>query len=124
VNIADLVVDTLNHQGFALEDATYNKVDMRQAYSAKLRNYEGAEVIVYVVPTGEGLGENQLHLESLDTARRTEHELHQRWQEISSGLQSVGLDVGRLRVPARQPANRAVPQVRESKRRVASRPEA
>ena len=92
INIADLVVQALKEQGFSLEDAGYDNVDMRQGYGARLVNYEGGEVLVQVSPTGAALGENELHLESLDRERKTEHELRQRWTEIHRSLQRKGIN--------------------------------
>ncbi len=52
INIADLVVQALKEQGFSLEDAGYDNVDMRQGYGARLVNYEGGEVLVQVRQPG------------------------------------------------------------------------
>jgi len=94
INIADLVVCALSQQGFHLEDAEYRASDERQAYTARLTTLDGSEVIVMVEPKGSDLGENELQLRSLDREQRTEHELQQRWTEISRSLTGYGLSVG------------------------------
>lgn len=94
INIADLVVRALQEQGFALEGSEYKSADQRSTYGARLTNLEGNEVVVQVAPTGQNLGANELHLESLDREERTEHELQQRWYEVSRSLASFGLEVG------------------------------
>lgn len=94
INIADLVVQSLRDQGFALETSQYEGDDMRNAYGARLVNLEGSEVVVQVAPTGPELGENELHLQSLDKEDRTDHELQRRWYEVSQSLASYGLNVG------------------------------
>lgn len=94
INIADLVVQALSEQGFRLEDANYEANDMRLNYDACLKNIEGNEVIVKVCPTGNQIGENELHLESLDAELKTEHELNRRWMEINASLQNVGISIG------------------------------
>ena len=93
INIADLVVQAMQEQGFWLEEGSYHGVDMRQSYAAHLKNYEGSEVEVQVTPYGRGLGENELHLKSYDEKIRTEHELLQRWSEINRSLARRGLFV-------------------------------
>lgn len=94
INIADLVVCALSEQGFHLQAASYRASDERQAYMARMTALDGGEVIVKVEPKGAELGENELQLRSLDQKMRTEHELHQRWREISRSLSNFGLDVG------------------------------
>lgn len=94
INIADLVVKSLHAQGFHLENATYESADERLAYQARLINLRGNEVVVQVAPYGHDLGENELHLESLDRAVKTEHQLVQRWSEVQRSLSRYGLSVG------------------------------
>ncbi len=94
INIADLVIQALQEQGFALEAGDYASADVHNAYEARLMNLEGCEVIVQVAPTGEALGDNELHLQSLDREERSEYELQQRWFEISQSLSAFGLEVG------------------------------
>ncbi len=94
INIADLVVHSLQEQGFALAACDYEAGDMRMAYDARMVNLEGNQVMVQVAPTGRELGENELHLQSLDREQRTEHELQRRWYEVSRALSSCGLAVG------------------------------
>jgi len=106
INIADLVVQALQEQGFSLEDASYQGVDMRQSYAARLINLEGSEVEVQVAPCGLGLGENELHLRSYDEKVRTEHELLQRWREINQSLARRGLGMRQAEVVGAGPAAR------------------
>lgn len=101
INIADLVVQALQEQGFSLEASEYQSSDMRRGFGARLSNMEGNEVMVQVDPAGSALGENELHIESLDRQTRTEHELQQRWYEINRSLEAHGVQVG----PFTQSAN-------------------
>jgi hypothetical protein len=110
INVADLVVQALQEQGFALSACAYHADDQRQGYGARLTNPEGNEVIVQVSPSGEAVGENELQIQSLDSEDRTEHELERRWQEINQSLRRCGVDVGayeRLDVPKRSHPQRA-----------------
>jgi hypothetical protein len=98
INIADLVVQALQEQGFSLENASYQGVDMRQSYAARMMNFEGNEVEIQVAPYGSGIGENELHVRSFDEQLRTEHELLQRWREINQSLAQRGLSVRQAEV--------------------------
>ena len=96
INIADLVIQALQEQGFSLQEANYQGVDMRDSFSAHLVSFDGSAVEVQVNPCGQGLGENELHLRSLDEKFRTEHELLQRWREIHQSLANRGLSVQQM----------------------------
>jgi hypothetical protein len=97
INIADLVIQALQRQGYALQDAVYSSDDMRRSYAAKVKNMEGSEIVVRVDPDAADVGRNELHLISLDKEMRTEHELVQRSREISQSLNQFGLEVSDLR---------------------------
>ncbi len=117
INIADLVIRALQEQGFAETDYHYDAEDQRNSYGVKMQNLAGNEVLVQVDPVGQAVGENELHLQSLDREERTEHELQQRWQEISRSLAAYGLRVGqyvREDAPAYQAENSA-PRARSLK---------
>jgi hypothetical protein len=96
INIADLVVQALEQQGFVLQESKYSNNDQRKAFSARVQNLEGSEVIIQVMPVPGDAGKNELQLHSLDKDQRTEHELRQRSQEISRTLNDYGLVVGAL----------------------------
>lgn len=94
VNVADLIVQALQQQGFSLASCAYNDYDLRLGYGAMLTNIEGNEVLVQVTPNGTGVGENELHIQSLDAEEKTQHELTRRWQEVSQSLAGYGIEVG------------------------------
>ena len=96
INIADLVVQALEQQGFVLQESTYSNNDQRKAFSARVQNLEGSEVVIQVMPVAGDAGKNELQLHSLDKDQRTEHELRQRSLEISRTLNDYGLVVGAL----------------------------
>lgn len=114
INIADLVVQALREQGFSLSNADYDASDMRLGYGMQLSNLEGSEVIVEVAPVGESIGDNELMISSLDKEQRTEHELVQRWDEISQSLSSYGLDVSRYTTNGSEIVTNAVAQPAQS----------
>lgn len=118
INIADLVVQALQEQGFHLVESDYANGDQRMAFSARVRNLAGNEIVVQVTPDPHLLGKNELHLISLDRAQHTEHELRRRSQEVARSLGRRGLEVGEVRAtgdererraplgPAQRPARR------------------
>jgi hypothetical protein len=112
INLADLVVRALQEQGFALKESDYDERDMRLAYGAHMLNQEGNQVIIQVAPVGKKLGENELHLRSMDNEQRTEHELEQRWSEISQSLNRYGVEVGPYTRLDRNQNRKAVKPVR------------
>jgi hypothetical protein len=94
INIAELIVHSLNDQGFDVEKAGYITGDMRTTFSTQLRDLEGNSVIVYVAPENSAEFENEIHLISLDKDQRTKHELFQRAHEVAQSLSDHGLNVG------------------------------
>lgn len=118
INIADLVVQALQEQGFSLEISDYRSSDMRLGFGAQLSNMEGNKVVVQIDPAGDALGANELHIESLDSQARTEHELQQRWYEINRSLAAHGVQVGPFqqgqRGHVRAPRHPAAPDRRQT----------
>jgi hypothetical protein len=96
INIADLVIQALEQQGFTLQNALYNNHDLRKAFTAQVKNYQGNEVVIQVNPITGDVGKNELQLISLDEEQRTQHELTQRSREIVESLKSFGLNVGSI----------------------------
>ena len=94
INIADFVIQALQEQGFAPNEAGYQTADAQSAYEVSLSNYEGSAVVVQVKSAGVKIGQNELHLESLDGQARSEDELENRWHAISQSLERFGLSVG------------------------------
>lgn len=94
INVADLVVQALEEQGFALQDATYEGEDMRGGYVAKVRHLDGSEVVVTVTPKEGEPAQNELNIHSYDVDQRSEHELRQRSRELAQALRAKGLQAG------------------------------
>jgi hypothetical protein len=104
INIADLVIQALEQQGFTLQDALYNNNDLRKAFTAQVQNYQGNEVLIQVNPIPGDAGKNELQLISLDMEQRTQHELKQRSKEVADSLIRFGLNVGSIESINEQPA--------------------
>ena len=92
INIADMVLQALETQGYSIEDAQYLNQDMRQEYQVKVENLEGNQVLVQVIPN-QGCN-NELHLHSLNNSARTQYDLRRQTREISTALNHFGLSMG------------------------------
>ena len=76
VNIADIVIQALESQGFCFAASEYLQNDQRKAFSANVTNLAGDKIIIGVEPNKGEPGSSNLHLISADAEQRTEHELH------------------------------------------------
>jgi len=92
INIADFVLQALETQGYRIEDAQYLNKDMRQEYQVMVKNMEGNQVLVQVIPNQDY--ENELQMHSMNQTARTRHELQQQTREIGKALNYFGLSMG------------------------------
>lgn len=90
-SIAELVLQALESQGYVFDDSDYEEKDMRLGYVAKLKAFNGSEVVISISPDEENAASNQLQIHSFDQDVLTEHELLQRAKAISRALQEQGL---------------------------------
>jgi len=109
INIADIIVQALQSQGFGMVDSRYDRKDQRREYVARMRNYQGDEVDIQVVPLPGTNGENEWHLLSHDSEIRTEHELIQRARELNNALAGYGLDISPITVVKEEKVGYQVP---------------
>jgi hypothetical protein len=98
INIADLVVQALECQGFSLKDSQYLDNNLTKDYRANLHGLDGSEVEIIVAPIKGNSLQNDLAIISHDIEQRSEHELHQRAKEISDSLIKKGLNVSPYKV--------------------------
>jgi len=96
INIADIMLRALIQQGYMLQESEYEGDDQRQGFNARVLNLEGSQIVIEVKPAAGATGSQEVHIHSLDAARKTHHELRQRALEISRGLRQYGLNVGAL----------------------------
>jgi hypothetical protein len=96
MNIADIVVKALFHQGYYLEESSYQQEDMRDSYVAHMVNYEGSQILVRVDPGDTPQGKNELHLYAEDAELKTAHEMRLRSNEIKRAIEKTGLSIGQL----------------------------
>jgi len=112
VSIAEMVIQALESQGYVYEDSDYEEKDQRLGYVAKVKAFDGSEVVVSVLPDEENAAANQLQIHSFDQDIRTEHELLQRAKAISQSLQEQGLQTSEPAVSGQ----RADPRLRDLER--------
>lgn len=98
INIADVVIQALEEEGFALQGGMYQQSDMRKTFDARVRNLAGNEVVIHVLPSETDLVKNELHIESKDLASVSETELKHRAVEVASALNRHGLEVAPFQV--------------------------
>ncbi|HVN53094.1 MAG TPA: hypothetical protein VMT46_02095 [Anaerolineaceae bacterium] len=94
INIADMVVEALEEQGYNLQECGYVEGDMRVGYSARIQSLDGSEVVIRVDPSGKSPTGSELTIQSLDVDQLSEHELRHRAKEIARSLEQRGLKVG------------------------------
>lgn len=116
INIADIVMDTLEQRGFAIQDATYEGDDMRQGYVAKAMDRDGGEVVAVVAPVGPG--KNELTIHSYDEMQRSMDEVRARSESLSRSLQEQGVQTSAPQDTGHHadPAVRDIETVRQRKR--------
>lgn len=112
VSIAEMVIQALESQGYVYDDSDYEEKDQRLGYVAKVKAFDGSEVVVSVLPDEENAAANQLQIHSFDQDIRTEHELLQRAKAISQSLQEQGLQTSEPAVSGQ----RADPRLRDLER--------
>lgn len=93
INIADLIAQALEEQGFSVQDATYEGEDMRAGYYVQTRHLDGSEVVIVVTPREGDPLRNEVQIHSFDVEQRSENELRQRASEMAQALQNRGLQV-------------------------------
>ena len=98
INIADLVVQALEDQGYVLQDASYGEGNPTSEYRAALQSLDGCEVEILVSPVDNLPVNNELSIISHDREQKSEHELRQRAREVAKSLQHYGLNVGNFQV--------------------------
>jgi hypothetical protein len=98
INIADLVIQALENQGFVLSKAQYEQNDQRRSFQANVVNLAGDEIIIGVEPNKSEKSSSHLHLFSLDADQRSEHELRHRAEEVVGSLARYGIETGEIKV--------------------------
>jgi hypothetical protein len=105
MNIAEQALRALETQGFVLSEAGYVDKDMRASFLAQLRNADGSQVTIEVVPTQQAEQEltNELVVITRHPFLKTEHEARLQWEELARSLAEYDLKVSRPAIRAAPP---------------------
>jgi hypothetical protein len=97
MNIAERALQALELQGFQLNSAGYSNQDMRTSFSAHLKNPDGSQVMIEVLPAETSSQEltNELVVITNHPYLKTEHEARLQWQELCRSLHQYDLHVSR-----------------------------
>lgn len=115
-NIASLAADALDEQGFEPVEATYEEDDERSAYTVKLRNIAGSEVVAVIAPVEGDPGKNSVVINNYDETFVDESVMQQRASEIAGILHEKGLEVSKPKCLGNaNPAYRDLTQIRQKK---------
>ncbi|HEX8230986.1 MAG TPA: hypothetical protein VF826_16985 [Chloroflexia bacterium] len=101
--IAQLVVQALQEQGYGLQEHAFVGGDYRNGFAAKVRHIDGGEVVVLVDGVAGQPGENQMRILSYDEEQHTEHEREVRAKEVAASLRRRNLQVGAVMKEADRP---------------------
>lgn len=109
MNIAEQALRALETHGFVLSEAGYADKDMRASFLAQLRNADGSQVTIEVIPTQ--LAEQELTNELVVITRhpslKTEHEARLQWEELARSLAEYDLRVSHPIIHETPPASPA-----------------
>jgi hypothetical protein len=93
VNMTEVIIRSLEQQGFTVVDAYYEEGDQRKAHVAKLRNIAGSEVVTIISPVQNKAGKNLVSINSYDETFVDNQTLEQRANDIKAILNQAGLEV-------------------------------
>jgi hypothetical protein len=93
VNMTEVIIRSLEKQGFTLEDADYEEGDQRKAHVAKVKNIAGSEVVTIISAVQNEEGKNLVSINSYDETFVDDQTLEQRAKEITTILNQAGLEV-------------------------------
>ena len=92
--MADVVVEALQKEGFTMLESGYEKEDQRKVYLVKVANNAGTEIVAAVVPNDE-TNTNTLSINTRDERFFREELTQARFEDIKRLLQESGLHVGK-----------------------------
>ena len=91
--IADIVREQLEKQGFTIINRGYEAQDQRKAYILKAKNIAGTEVVVLINPDKERHNVNSVNIAFSDASYVSEESLYERAKEITDPLAELGLEI-------------------------------
>lgn len=92
--MADVVVEALQKEGFTMLESGYEKEDQRKVYLVKVANNAGTEIVAAVVPNDE-TNTNTLSINTRDERFFREELTQARFEDIKRLMEESGLHVGK-----------------------------
>ena len=93
--MADVVIGTLERQGFNVMENGYEKDDQRSVYMVKLKNIADTEIVVAIAPDDE-THKNTISVNSYGPEAITEEATQERFTSIQKSLKQAGLQMGEI----------------------------
>ena len=91
--MGDLIIDSLNKQGFEFINRGYEGQDQRKTYMIKFRNTAGVEIVAVISPD-EAANENTISINTYGDTYHNEEDRLKRFKEIQESLSLAGINVG------------------------------
>ncbi len=91
--IGDVIVETLEKEGFTLEEGGYEQADERNTYLIKVINRAGTEVVAAIVPD-DATNTNTVSVNTFDKNVLSDQVTAERFEGIRQALAEAGLQVG------------------------------
>ncbi|GAB5526299.1 MAG: hypothetical protein Roseis2KO_41710 [Roseivirga sp.] len=91
--MGDMVVSTLESQGFSVTESGYETNDQRKLYMIKLANRAGTEVVVVISPDDE-TNNNVLSVNTYGADHLSEAATNKRNESIRNALSEAGIEMG------------------------------
>lgn len=103
VNIADVVIQALESEGYRLTAANYENQDIRKSFQTTTKNLAGNEVKIELQSRREEKGSIQLHLMNYVLSPRPDYFLKKKSKAIIQSLQRFGIEVGEIQTLVEDP---------------------
>lgn len=91
--IGDVIVETLENEGFTLEESGYEQSDERNTYLIKVVNRAGTEIVAAIVPD-DATNTNTVSVNTFDKNVLSDQVTAERFEGIRKALVEAGLQVG------------------------------
>lgn len=97
--MGDLVINSLNKQGFEFINRGYEAQDQRKTYMIKFRNTSGVEIVAVISPD-EAANENTISINTFGDTYHNEEDRLKRFDEIKKSLSLAGINIGETETEA------------------------
>lgn len=106
--MADVIVEAMEEEGYTLVNAGYEKSDQRSAYLVNLKNVGGADIVVTIFPSEEDVISNLINIQlKNEESPFSEEETSGILRDIGTIFNEVGINVGRFECMGEDKINEA-----------------